>query len=431
MTLQPSPPRVLVSAFAFSPQRGSEAAVGWNLAHRLAKQFNVTVLTGDVSFAKRGESELRDYFSKNEEIKGLSVIYVPPSIVIGCLEFMHRLPGCWMIYYLAYNLWQKKAFQLAKKLHIKNCFSLCHQLTYIGYREPGYLGRLGIPVVWGPVSGAEEIPIRFYSEMGIHEIFRPLSRDICNRISRFFPGRVRKYARSASKIFVVSESEKKMIASWGVESELMLETGTSRQSIARREGREKNQPIRFVWSGLCVARKALPIAFYALDDLRRRRPDLSKNWHLTVVGDGPLRGIWESMGTKILGTNQITWTGRLERERAMKVVSECDVLIHTGLREGTPHVVLEALSLGLPVICQDCGGMGTAIDNRSGIKVALLSQRESIKGFSMGVEKLIIDSEFLEKLSMGALERSKELAWETIADRISDSYKKIIMEKKQ
>ena len=36
--------RVLVSAFAASPVRGSEPAVGWNIPLHLAKDHDVTVL---------------------------------------------------------------------------------------------------------------------------------------------------------------------------------------------------------------------------------------------------------------------------------------------------------------------------------------------------------------------------------------------------
>ena len=40
--------RVLLSAFAFEPNRGYEPGVGWNVATRLAQHHDVTVICGDL-----------------------------------------------------------------------------------------------------------------------------------------------------------------------------------------------------------------------------------------------------------------------------------------------------------------------------------------------------------------------------------------------
>lgn len=412
--------KVLLSIFAFSPFRGSEAAVGWNIATRLAKYVDVTVLHGDVRGDRRGGREMAAYLKSNNLPNGLSVKYIPPSRLMVMLEKFHTFPGCWMFYYSAYRLWQLKAFATGQQLHQQSRFDLCHQLTYIGYREPGYLWQLGIPFVWGPISGTETIPFPFYRNFRGLEFFRPMSRDIGNAIQRALPGRSKKAAQAAAKIFAVSDSEKNLLAQWGVPAECLLETGTTQNSMARIRERGDN-PLRIVWCGLFTPRKALPLLLQALCAVQE------DTWHLTVLGDGPTMRQWKALACELkLPRANIKWAGSLSRDQALEVMSSCDILAHTGLREGTPHVVLEALSLGLPVICHDTGGMSTAVTNKCGFKIPLVDPQTSSAGFREFINRFIQEKHLLETLSCGALERANELTWDRITSKFVDSYTLII-----
>ena len=412
--------KVLVSAFAFSPVRGSEAAVGWNIALRLAEQFDVVLLHGDVRADRRSEREVAHYLKEHSVPEGMIIQYVPPSRANAFLEKLHTLPGCWMFYYLAYKLWQQKALKKARSLHREIHFDICHQLTYIGYREPGYLWKLGIPFVWGPVSGAENIPSTFYRSFGNLEFFRPLSRDLGNIIQKAFPGRIKMAAKAATKVFAVSHSEKDLFKRWGVAAECLLETGTTPSRLARVRARDTT-PLKIAWSGLFTPRKALPILFQSLSKVNK------DDWRLTIIGDGPSRNIWSMLAKELgLADVNIKWLGALARDQAIQAMSECDVLAHTGIREGTPHVVLEALSLGMPVICHDAGGMSTAITDRCGVKVPLVDPQSSIKGFLAAIQAFVNEINLLETLSRGALDRSDDLSWNAIASKIGDTYKSVV-----
>ena len=117
--------RVLLSAFAFSPCKGSEAAVGWNIARELAKLHDVTVLTGAV---RDGENDWECYLVEYGSVNGLTVEYVKPTWLIKLLDRIHNLPGLWSLYYLAYRLWQREACRRAKTLHKEHRFDIVHQL---------------------------------------------------------------------------------------------------------------------------------------------------------------------------------------------------------------------------------------------------------------------------------------------------------------
>lgn len=89
-------------------------------------------------------------------------------------------------------------------------------------------------------------------------------------------------------------------------------------------------------------------------------------------------------------------------------------------------VVLEALSLGLPVICHDACGMGIAITDRCGIKVPMRTPELSIAGFADAIRRLSNGGDAFRELSEGALQRADELSWDSMAARIASTYERVI-----
>jgi glycosyltransferase involved in cell wall biosynthesis len=115
----------------------------------------------------------------------------------------------------------------------------------------------------------------------------------------------------------------------------------------------------------------------------------------------------------------------LTQSEAVNHVSQADVLAFTSVQEGTPHAVLEALSLGVPVICHDACGMGVAVNHTCGLKLPMTSPVASVNGFADALVQLISDPELLGRLSAGALRRSRDLSWEAKVKRISDVYREV------
>jgi glycosyltransferase involved in cell wall biosynthesis len=185
---------------------------------------------------------------------------------------------------------------------------------------------------------------------------------------------------------------------------------------------DPSRPLRVIWSGIHVGRKALPIlleAVAALPDAERWRLEL------VVLGDGPEHARWRALAARLRISTQVRWTGWLPQTMAVAEIATADILAFTGVQEGTPHSVLEALSYGLPVICHDACGMGTAVTNACGIKVPLRGPETSIAGFAAALHRLITEPHVLARLSQAALDRAGELSWDAIARRIADIYRHV------
>lgn len=131
--------KILLSAFAFAPNVGSEPGVGWRWAVELAKHHQVTVVT-DATRRPLVEAEgvqLPD---------NVEVVYYRPAV-------LRAMPLNSTTAQVLYTLWQFGLLVLARRLHRDRRFDLAIHITYGVFRHPSFLGYLGIPFVFGPVGG--------------------------------------------------------------------------------------------------------------------------------------------------------------------------------------------------------------------------------------------------------------------------------------
>lgn len=410
--------RICISAYYFSPYRGSESAVGWKIATGLAKYHDVTVLCGDLNPDGTTGNHLREFEKVASYPEGLSVEYLLADKIAQTIHDWHSLPGCWFFYYTAYKRWQKNVYARVKEMHGEKPFDVVHHLNILGYREPGYLWRLDVPFVWGPVSGAPMIPLPFLSTLGTKGLIRHLFRNVMNWMQMRTATRSKLAARKAARVWVVSEDDRRMVEElWGSPSEFMLEVGAEKTAQTASRDFQRGQPLRLCWSGLLHSAKALPLLLQALGGL-----PAGADWELHVLGGGAESSVWRAMSEELGISDRVVWHGMLPRDEAVNAMSQCDVLVHTSLKEATGTVTMEALGLGLPVICHDACGMGVAIDDRCGIKIPLETPKTSIEGFKNAIELLLGNPDLLRKLSEGAVLRADELSWGKKVERIAQAY---------
>ncbi len=414
--------RILVSAYAVSPVRGSEPGVGWQICSRLAKYHDVTVLCApgvpgpDATYFR---DEIAEYTAKFGEVPGLTLRFVEPSLF--SFLFQRETPLCRRtVYYAGAAAWQRRALKVARQLHRDAPFDLVHHLNITGYREPGYLWQLGVPFFWGPIGGAPSFPPAYFDLLSRKDRFFYSIRNWMNERQKR-AARCRATAAAAKHIWAISSEDARLVEQiWRRPAEQMLETGAVLREQGHLRDYDGTRPLRVVWSGQHFGRKALPILLHALAELKNQPPI-----DLTVVGDGPATVQWQSLA-KSLKLNRIAWTGRVPHERALAEVAAGDVLAFTSVLEGTPHVVLEALSLGLPVVCHNACGMGMAVTDNCGIRVDMVDSATSIGGFAAALRTLASDANHVRRLSQGALDRAAELSWDSKVERIVEAYDRVL-----
>jgi hypothetical protein len=151
-------PRLLLSAYAFSPYLGSEFAQGWNYARVLCLSYDITVLVGSSDGAMGDVKFLESYLDTHH--LPYQVVFVPPTKLNKLINILDNRYGLSWMFVWSLDIWHRQSLQRARYLHDKNPFDLVHQLGPVGFRNPGYLYKLGVPSYWGPVGGFQYINLK-------------------------------------------------------------------------------------------------------------------------------------------------------------------------------------------------------------------------------------------------------------------------------
>jgi glycosyltransferase involved in cell wall biosynthesis len=418
---------VLVCAHELSPYQGSECAVAWHIVTRLARRHNVTVLCASGShnepFAYREAME--DYFKKHGASEGLALVFVDQPRMTRFLAAVNRTifrskrgVGFPPLFLLGVRAWQRAAFKRAAAQD-PGRFDVVHPLTPIAFWSAGTLWRLGRPYVWGPVTGIGGSSLRFARWLGPRALVFESCRAAFNQLQMLASFSFKRSVREAALVYTITSDDADAIVRLGKISVPMLETAASPNSSGRIRQYDRSDRLRLCWSGVHIERKALPLLLRALAESA-----VGDHVELVVLGEGPKTAAWKRMAER-LGLDNIVWRGQLPQAKALDELDRAHVLVHTSIREGTPHVVLEAMSLGLPVICHGAFGMGAAVTAAAGVKVPLVSPAHSVEGFRAAVERFVLEADLLETLSAGALRRASELTWDAIAARIAADYERL------
>jgi len=399
--------RVLVSAYACNPYKGSEEGVGWNWLKIIAEIAEPHVLVA--SFHR---ADIEHYLAVHPSaLKNVTFVYVPhrwwhyqPTPGWKRIEASMLKP----IMNIAYALWLRDAFKLARQLHQTEQFDLTHQLTYVGFRFPGRLWKMGLPFIWGPVGGLENTPWRFLGVLGFRGAVYYAGRNLINSVQRLMLRSSRKAFRKARTVIAATGGIQQEIKRWyGVDSHVICEVGPPESIAGTVLRRRPGEPLRLVWSAAHLPGKALPLLLKALEKLRS---DLS--WQLDILGKGPSGSAWRKLAVELGIADRCHWHGNLPRDEALMLMGRGHLFVITSLKDLTSTVLLEALSLGLPVVCPDHCGFSDVVDSSCGYKLPVKSPEALIQAYSEVIDKLAGDEQQRQKLAKGALCRAAIFSWE-------------------
>jgi glycosyltransferase involved in cell wall biosynthesis len=82
---------------------------------------------------------------------------------------------------------------------------------------------------------------------------------------------------------------------------------------------------------------------------------------LAVVGDGPERAKLEALAEQLGVLPRVYFAGQVPRAEVAAYLEACDLFVLNSRYEGLPHVLLEAMAAGLPIVATDVGGIGEVV----------------------------------------------------------------------
>lgn len=382
--------KILLSAYACEPDKGSEPEVGWQWAFHLADHCEVTVLT------RANNKESIEAKLKADPKPYLKFIYIDLSATALMWKKWIRPQFLAVSWY--YSQWQKKAFLKIKELEKTNDYDVIHHLTFASFRLPlAATGHRALSII-GPVGGCEEFPEELLPVRKWRVQTKEIFRNLMTRFSTGLGYGMSKY-RSANQVIASTGEMKKVFADHGIKSLVMPQIGITRDLQAVRSHQElKDKEVSLLFVGGILCWKGLDLAVQAL-------ALLPKGVSLTIIGEGPDEHLLRKEIKRLNLTNRVHFLGRLPHAEVLTHYRKYDLFMYPSLHDSGSFTVLEAMASGLPVICLDRGGPALSVNNSCGRIVRSGSRIETIDSLHSAVSYYLENSKRISAHGENAKQR--------------------------
>lgn len=301
--------KILLSAYACEPNKGSEPGVGWNWAHEIEKLgHQVWVLT-----RKNNQEVIERYYQLNSKPENLNFIYYDVTKWLAWWKKGGR--GV----YLYYLLWQIGAFLKARTAHKQIKFNKVQHVTFVTVRQPSFMGLLGVPFIFGPVGGGERAPYALRKGFGLKGWVKDFVRDIANFLVKLDPFMYITFS-SANEIYATSDQTKQLLP-WVFrkKTKVKLAIGFDESSINQYKAEAKNsgEGLKLLYVGRFEYWKGMGLGIQAFAKLLKEHPNAT----LTMVGKGPDKEQWQAIAERLGMADKITWIEWIEQRELKKTIS--------------------------------------------------------------------------------------------------------------
>lgn len=387
--------KVLISAYACEPHKGSEPGVGWYWANELASMGHyVWVIT-----RANNRSCIEEELASNPRPNLNFVYYDLPEWAKWWKKGRRGI-------YLYYVLWQWGAYSIAKSLKQRVPFDVVHHVTFVSIRQPSFMGFLGIPFIFGPVSGGESTPRRLRRSYPFRGHLLDLMRDISNCTIRFDPF-LRMTFSKAMKIYVTSKRTLDLVPKrFQHKASIHLAIGIESNKFKTTIGQTRMNPaiLKILYVGQLLYLKGVHLALRAFTRLHEELPASQ----MTIIGSGPDQDWLKKKANSLSISTAINWIPLMEQAEVLKYYAQHDILLFPSLRDSGGMVILEAMANALPVVCLDLGGPGEIVDDTCGRAIETTGKNEAgvVSELARAMIDLAKNHEEWAKCSEGALKKA-------------------------
>lgn len=325
--------------------------------------------------------------------------------------------------------------RVVRRLIAAEGIDVVHQPMPVSPREPSMLFGFGVPVLIGPMNGGMDYPPGFRRRRGVAEgLLFGAGKRAAGLLNRLMPGK-----REAALLLVANERTRHALPP-GVSPHvhLLVENGVDLALWRPTAAAAPSSPgaaTTFVYMGRLVDWKSVDLLLRAFARASARAP-----MRLVIIGDGIERPRLEALtaslglagsGLADAGTEAeaearqapVCFTGWLSQRACAEALAGADCLVLPSVLECGGAVVLEAMSMGKPVIATAWGGPLDYLDAGCGVLVAPESAERLTDGFAAAMVRLAASPAERERLGRaGRAKVQRDYDWEVKADRMLELY---------
>jgi glycosyltransferase involved in cell wall biosynthesis len=217
----------------------------------------------------------------------------------------------------------------------------------------------------------------------------------------------------AARVVVSSHALSGLASSWGVSPE---KTELLPNPIAPPYGLPTSAELRdrygmdgptLVYAGRLVPQKSVDVALEAV----QRNDAVS----LIVAGEGPDRELLETRADELGLNDRARFLGAQPRQKVFELLRAADAAILSSSWENFPHLVVEALCVGTPVLATAAGGVGEIVRHESNGLLAPVGDADAL---GAAIARYLGDAELRDRLRAGTTESVAAFAPRVIFPRL-------------
>ena len=348
--------KILLSAYACEPNKGSEPEVGWQWALSLSKLgHEIYVIT-----RMNNKKNIEKYKKKNK-LKIKFLYYDLPKILINTFSRKGKDNPLSFIYFF---LWQIGIYFVAKKLTKKIKLDYIHHVTFVSLRYPSFLCFINVPFIFGPVAGGDRIPNQLRKHLLFKNRLFESFRDFINHLIKYSPIHYLLF-KKCKKIICNSDATKNLVPNQfhsKTKKLLGISFNNNKKNMIKQKLRKK---ISFCFVGRIEQLKGIDIA---IDTFKKISCNID-NAELIIIGSGKHIEEIKNKIKNLRLEKKIKLINQISRNKLIQKFSSINFLIFPSLRDSGGMVILEAMSKGTVPIVLDIGGPGIIVNKKNGIKV--------------------------------------------------------------
>lgn len=406
--------RILLSAYACEPNRGSEAEIGWGIALELAGKHEVWVLTRANNKAVHDRE-----FARTGQPANLHFLYYD----LPAWMFFWKWGKRFFLFY--YYLWQMGSYCAARRFLQDKAVDVVHHLTGGMDFFPSGMSLVGKPFVWGPVGG-EDTPEEIKNNLPLPDRLREMKRCALRYVLRHFDPFMAFTRRRADLIVCYSSPWAK--TAWnclaryrpkirpGVQTGLLLDHRYDR----RKKSFARHSPFTVMYAGHLIHWKGGRFVAEAFARFARQEGIAAR---LVVIGDGPLRGEMERVFAEAAVADRVQFLGFLPMQELLDTLPQGDVFFYPTYHHGLANICLQAMVMGLPMVCLEGDGIATAIAKGGGIAVPVGEYRTINERLAAALTELYHDEAGRVAMAQRAQQIvMEEFQYKVLAQRLDTLY---------
>lgn len=411
--------KILATAYAINPYKGSEDGTGWNLTYQIARYNKVIAIT-----RKNNQEHIEKYIAEN------------PDEVYENMQFAYFDLPYWARFWkkggrgamLYFYLWRMFIPFFIKKQKFE--FDVVHALNFHNDWAPSFLWIFGKPMVWGPIGHHPIIPKGFVKDFYgwkaslknklnwlIKQCFWNL--DPFLKITKWKTDHIIGINSSIKSVLKIKD-ENKLTVLPAVASENTTFTQVNQNETFNILTIGRFEPIK----GMDVGLEAFAKFYHQLSKIQQSQIQYN------VIGKGPYKKELKALCDKLKIKEVVNFIEWMPRAELTKIYEAADVYLFSS-HEGAGMVIPEALSYGIPVICFDNCGPGELTDNSCAIKVKYKTYTESVNDFAASLKQMFANPKQRLTYALNARKYYLEnFTWNRKGNIINDIYNKITSDAK-